>query len=103
MAASMFARGAGQGAVNIPVISAAYASVTKEQLGAATTVINIAQRLGGPVATTVIAIILSFSAAHFPATGVHAFTIAFVALIGLQLLLLGSASRLPVRIKERKN
>jgi MFS family permease len=105
MVVSMLARGAGQGAVNIPAISAAYASVPKEQLALATTATSIAQRLGGPVATTAMAIVISWSATHFPATGPRAFMIAFVALIGFQLLALSSASGLPVRIhqNERKN
>jgi EmrB/QacA subfamily drug resistance transporter len=105
MVVSMLARGAGQGAVGIPAISAAYASIPKEQFALATTASNIVQRLGGPIATTAMAMVISFSATHFPATGGHAFMIAFVALIGFQLLVLSSASRLPVRIhqNERKN
>jgi MFS family permease len=95
---SLVARGAGQGAAGIPTIAAAYSSVPKAKLGLATTAINIVQRLGGPIATTVIAITVSLSAASLPVSSPRAFLIPFVALIALQLLVLGSASRLPVRI-----
>jgi len=97
----LIARGAGQGATGIPTITAAYSSVPRAKLGLATTAINIVQRLGGPIATTLIAITVSLSAASFPAhpdSGPRAFLIPFVALIALQLLVLGSAIRLPVRI-----
>ena len=46
MAFCMLARGMGQGATNLPPITAAYASVPKAQLGVATTASNIIQRLG---------------------------------------------------------
>jgi EmrB/QacA subfamily drug resistance transporter len=95
---SLVARGAGQGATGIPTIAAAYSSVPKAKLGLATTAMNIVQRLGGPIATTVIAITVSLSAASLPISSPRAFLIPFVALIALQLLVLGSASRLPVRI-----
>jgi len=100
IAVSLFARGAGQGAIGLPSLSAGYASVPREKLALATTAANIVQRLGGPVATTGMAIVMSFSMTHFPASGARAFLIAFLVLIGFQLLLLGSASRLPVRIYQ---
>jgi EmrB/QacA subfamily drug resistance transporter len=95
---ALFARGAGQGAIGVPLVSAAYAAVPREQLALATTASNIVQRLGGPIGTTIMAIVLSFSAAHFPASGPRPFMMAFVALIGIQFILLSSAARLPIRI-----
>jgi EmrB/QacA subfamily drug resistance transporter len=95
---ALFARGAGQGAIGVPLVSAAYAAVPREQLALATTASNIVQRLGGPIGTTIMAIVLSFSATRFPASGPRAFMMAFVALIGIQLILLSSAARLPIRI-----
>ncbi len=95
----LLARGAGQGATGIPSSSAAYASLTKEKLAVGTTAINIIQRLGGPIATTAIAIVMSLSATYLPATGSQAFMTPFVALLALQLLVLISASRLPVRVQ----
>jgi len=97
---SMFVRGAGHGAVGIPSVSAAYASVSGDKLSVATTAINIVQRLGGPLATTILAIVMSLSATYVPASGPRAFMIAFVSLIGLQLLMLGSATRLPARVHQ---
>ena len=107
MVVSLFTRGAGLGAVGVPSLSAAYASVPKEKLALATTASNIVQRLGGPTATTLLTIVLSLSETHVPAIGPRAFLVPFLALIGLQLLVLSSASRLPIWIhqdspKERK-
>jgi len=98
MTVSLVARGAGQSGIGLPSISAAYASVPREKLALATTATNIAQRLGGPIATTSVAIFMSFAAVHFPAAGSHAFVLPFLLLIGIQLLVLISASRLPIRI-----
>ena len=93
--ACMFVRGVGQGASGIPATSAAYSSVPKPRLPVATTALNIVQRLGGPVATTAIAIVL---AATVTADGAG-YAAAFVTLIGVQALLLASASRLPARVE----
>jgi EmrB/QacA subfamily drug resistance transporter len=98
MVICMMARGAGQGITGVPSLSAAYASVEKDKLGLATTAMNIVQRLGGPVATTALAIVMSMSATQYPAAGPHAFTIAFIALIALQLMVLAFAVRLPARV-----
>ncbi len=94
--ACLLARGAGQGATGVPTIAAAYSSVPKARLGFATTAINIVQRLGGPMATTGIAIVISLSGAG--TSGPREFLMPFVALVLFQLLVLGSALRLPARI-----
>jgi MFS family permease len=93
--ACMIVRGAGQGGVGIPTISAAYSSVPKSRLPVATTAINIVQRLGGPVATTAIAIVLAATVTADSAS----YALAFVTLIGLHVLVLLSASQLPVRVE----
>lgn len=98
MVGALALRGAGQSGIGLPSISAAYAAVPKENLALATTATNIAQRLGGPIATTAMAILMSLAAIHFPAFGPRAFFLPFLALIGIQLLVLGSASRLPLRL-----
>ena len=95
----LFIRGAGQGATGIPSIAAAYASVPKRQLSLATMTLNIAQRLGGPTITTVIAIALSLSG-NLSSGAAHKFVVPFITLIVIQLLVLGSASRLPLRIHK---
>ena len=97
---SMIIRGAGQGAIGIPSVSAAYSAIPKEKLAAATTAINIVQRLGGPLATTITAIVMSRSAA-LSTSGPQAFTVVFILLIGFHLLALGAASRLPAQVHQK--
>jgi EmrB/QacA subfamily drug resistance transporter len=102
----LIARGAGQGAIGIPTVAAAYASLPKEKLAAGTTALNLVQRLGGPVATTSLAIVMSLLVTHFPSHSSqfepNAFLIPFMVFIGLHLLVLASARRLPVRIHSNK-
>jgi EmrB/QacA subfamily drug resistance transporter len=98
LAITLFVRGIGQGAIGVPSISAAYISVPKEQLALATAASNIVQRLGGPIATTVIGIVLSLPTNRLSASGAHTFVMPFVVLIGLQVVLLSSTARLPIRI-----
>jgi EmrB/QacA subfamily drug resistance transporter len=52
----LWLRGVGLGSINIPSMSSAYADMPKERLPVATTALNIVQRLGGPIATTALAI-----------------------------------------------
>jgi predicted MFS family arabinose efflux permease len=58
LACALFVRGIGLSAVGIPSISAAYASVRKQDLPMATTSLNIVQRLGGPALTILCAAFL---------------------------------------------
>ncbi len=99
---SLLARGIGQGATGIPTIAAAYASVEKEKLGLATTAINIVQRLGGPIATTVLALIVS-ATTNTSIVDAKGFLIPFLALIFLQMLGLTMVGRLPIRIHHKEN
>jgi EmrB/QacA subfamily drug resistance transporter len=89
-------RAAGQGAIGIPTISAAYASVPKEKLSVATTAVNIVQRLGGPMATIAIAVAVTIAAGR--SVGGAAFLLPFLTLLTIQALALGCAVRLPLRI-----
>jgi len=98
---SLLVAGVGQGTIGIPSVSAAYSSVPRDKLAVAATAINIVQRLGGPLATTVMAVVLSLSAPNFPVSGPRPFMIAFVLLTGLHLLMLGAASRLPALIHQK--
>ena len=93
-------RSAGQGAIGIPTISAAYASVPKEKLSFATTAVNIVQRIGGPVATIAVAITVTIATAQ--SAGGSAFLIPFLALMSIQLLALVCAVRLPARIGDAR-
>jgi predicted MFS family arabinose efflux permease len=56
---TLFVRGAGIGAMTLPVVSAAYAAVEPRDLPMATTTLNIMQRLGGPTVTTLCALVLA--------------------------------------------
>jgi EmrB/QacA subfamily drug resistance transporter len=94
-------RSTGQGAIGIPTVSAAYASVPKEKLSLATTAVNIVQRVGGPMATIAISIAVAFAARH-GAVGGPAFLLPFLTLLAIQLAALGCAVRLPVRIGDSK-
>jgi MFS family permease len=100
MMAALIVRGAGQGAIGIPSVSAGYAAIPTEKLALATTASNIVQRLGGPVATTLIAIVLSFSNARFSHPEPQTFLIPFLALIILQLVVLCSAWQLPTKVRH---
>lgn len=95
---SLFVTGAGQGTISIPSVSAAYAAVPRSDLAMANTAINIVQRLGGPLATTIVAVVLSRPATAASSAGTGEFLVAFAFLIGLQALVLASATRLPVLI-----
>jgi hypothetical protein len=91
-------RGVGLSAVGIPSISAAYASVKRRDLPMATTSLNIVQRLGGPMMTTLCATFLGWrlSAAPSPAvTTSDAFAEAFGLLCFLHVLLFLATLRLP--------
>src|SRR6202166_598653 len=85
LAGALFLRGVGLSAVGIPSISAAYASVRKQDLPTATTSLNIVQRLGGPTLTTLCATFLGWrlGMAQSGASLSSAFTAAFLLLCGL--------------------
>ncbi|MEG9436243.1 DHA2 family efflux MFS transporter permease subunit [Edaphobacter sp. HDX4] len=90
----LFVRGAGMGAIGIPSLSAAYASVAKRDLPMATTSLNIVQRIGGPTLTTGTATFLAWRM-QSPGEAQVAFGATFLLLCGMHLLLLISAVRLP--------
>src|ERR1700693_6367000 len=100
LACALFVRGIGLSAVGIPSISAAYASVKKQDLAVATTALNIVQRLGGPTLTTLCATFLGWrlGAAHSSAGLTGAFTAAFLLLCVLHACLFAAALRLPLFI-----
>jgi EmrB/QacA subfamily drug resistance transporter len=102
LAGALFVRGIGLSAVGIPSISAAYASVRKQDLPMATTSLNIVQRLGGPTLTTLCATFLGWrlGMAQSSAGLSSAFTAAFVLLCGLHALLFAAALRLPFSIDK---
>lgn len=103
LAVALFVRGAGLGSINIPSISAAYASVAKKDLPMATTAINIVQRLGGPVMTTVVAIFLEWKLMPDRQQGavLQPFAAAFWLLSGIHGLAFLASMRLPAFIVHR--
>ena len=102
LAGTLFLRGVGLSAIGVPSISAAYASVRKQDLPMATTTLNIVQRLGGPTLTTLCATFLGWrlGMAQSSAGLSSAFTAAFLLLCGLHALLLAVALRLPFSIDK---
>lgn len=93
MAFALFVRGVGTGAVGIPSNAAAYSSLRREDIPVATTAINIVQRLGGPFATTALAVLL-----HAQRQGGHnaeAFRVTFWLLCAFHFAAVFSAARLP--------
>ncbi len=78
--ASLFFLGVGQGATGIAAVTAGYGSAPKTALASTATVLNIAQRLGGPVLATLCGTLLGWllqgqdTAIAHP----HAFTAVFV-------------------------
>jgi EmrB/QacA subfamily drug resistance transporter len=94
---ALFIRGMGQGAVGLPAISAAYASVERRNLPMATTTLNIVQRLGAPILTTVCAFFLArMLQTHSGHSGLNAWALAFLLLAALHALTLLTAIQLPV-------
>src|SRR6202142_3542129 len=102
LACALFVRGMGLSTVGIPSISAAYASVRKQDLPMRTTSLNIVQRLGGPTLTTLCATFLGWRLGMAPSSASlsGAFTAAFVLLCGLHALLFAAALRLPFSIDK---
>jgi EmrB/QacA subfamily drug resistance transporter len=91
---ALFVRACGQASIGVPSISSAYTSIPRPLIPVATTALNIVQRLGGPVGTTILATFLharGIGGAH-----AQAFAATFWLLIGIQALACLSALRLPI-------
>lgn len=59
LAAVFVARGVGIALAQMPAMTAAYASVTTEEVGDASTLVNIAQRIGGAIGAIVVVVVLA--------------------------------------------
>src|SRR5580704_2225133 len=99
--AGLVIRGVGQGMTGIPSLAAAYAAVPKPKLSVAATAINLVQRIGGPLMTTALAIVISLAWSDRSAPAAQAFFFPFLAFLGLQALAFLSAIRLPKRIQPQ--
>jgi EmrB/QacA subfamily drug resistance transporter len=95
---SLFLAGAGQGTISIPSITAAYSSIPKARIPVANTALNIAQRIGAPVATTLLAVVVSLTINNPRNAPPQEYLLAFVALSCLHLLALAAAMLLPLRV-----
>jgi EmrB/QacA subfamily drug resistance transporter len=98
---ALFLRGVGMGGISIPSIAAAYSSIPREAISVATTAINIVQRLGGPAATTALALFLHSRTASPLSLGqrADAFAATFWLLCVFHVITFFSALRLPLRVQ----
>jgi hypothetical protein len=105
LAASLLVRGAGLDAIAIPSVTAAYASVKKQDLPMATTSLNILQRLGGPTLTMLCATFLAWKlqAVATSAVNAHAFTATFSLVSLLQALSASLPSCFPSLSSPNRN
>jgi hypothetical protein len=94
-------RGMGLSCIGIPSISAAYASVKRDDLPMATTALNIVMRVGGPALTTICAAFLGWRLAASTSEPV-AYGAAFALLCGFHLVLCAAALRLPRKINKER-
>jgi EmrB/QacA subfamily drug resistance transporter len=83
-------RGAGIGLAFVPAMSVAFASMRPDQLSDASPQLNVVQRLGGAIGTTVLAVVLqrSTGAIHTPAKLASAFATAYTWSLALSALAL---------------
>jgi EmrB/QacA subfamily drug resistance transporter len=92
---ALFVRGIGLGATNTPALAAAYRHLTRDELPNATTVLNVVQRLGAPLGTATMAVVLqrfmSASHAQDAPTLAHAFANTFMVSGALSALALFAA------------
>jgi EmrB/QacA subfamily drug resistance transporter len=99
-AMSLFMAGAGQGTISIPSISAAYSSIPEARLPVANTALNIAQRVGGPMVTTLLAMVISLTTQGSANGEPRQFLLPFAALSALHLLAFVAALLLPLQTQR---
>jgi EmrB/QacA subfamily drug resistance transporter len=99
LATALFFRGVGQVGMGIPSISAAYGSVAPHDISMASTTLNIVQRLGGPMFTTLCATFLGWMLESQPLhhASLNPYASALLLLAALHSLVLVAALRLPAR------
>ncbi len=98
LVAALALRGLSIGAISVPSIAVAYRDMSAATIAQATTALNIVQRLGGPVATTAIALAFSPTSHTGASTfGMSMFADAFLLLAAIHALLALTALGLPRR------
>jgi EmrB/QacA subfamily drug resistance transporter len=95
---SLFLAGAGQGTISIPSVSAAWSSIPKTGLAVANTALNIAQRIGGPVATTLLSMVVALALHDTASAQPRQFLLPFLLLALLHALCLAASLFLPARV-----
>jgi EmrB/QacA subfamily drug resistance transporter len=85
---TMLLRGAAMGASFMPAMTAAFAALERSEVSHATPQLNVLNRIGGSIGTTVLAVVLAHGElhAHTPAAAAHAFGTAFWWSVGLAAL-----------------
>jgi EmrB/QacA subfamily drug resistance transporter len=100
-ASALFVRGMGLSCIGIPSISAAYASIKRDDLPMATTTLNILMRTGGPTLTTICAAFLAWRLVAYTTAPVSSgYGDTFILLSGFHLILFAAAMRLPRRVRK---
>jgi EmrB/QacA subfamily drug resistance transporter len=81
----MVLRGAGMGASFMPAMTAAFAALERSQVSHATPQLNVLNRVGGSIGTTILAVVLADSLrhAHSPAAAAHSYGTAFWWSVGM--------------------
>jgi len=81
----MFVRGAGMGASFMPAMTAAFAALKRSEVTHATPQLNVLNRIGGSIGTTILAVVLANAErhAHTPAAAADAFGTAFWWSVGM--------------------
>jgi EmrB/QacA subfamily drug resistance transporter len=81
----MVLRGAGMGASFMPAMTAAFAALERSQVSHATPQLNVLNRVGGSIGTTILAVVLAESLrhAHSPAAAAHSYGTAFWWSVGM--------------------
>jgi EmrB/QacA subfamily drug resistance transporter len=76
---TMFLRGAAMGASFMPAMTAAFAALERSEVSHATPQLNVLNRIGGSLGTTILAVVLADGErhTHSPAAAAHAFGTAF--------------------------
>jgi EmrB/QacA subfamily drug resistance transporter len=76
---AMVIRGAGMGASFMPAMTAAFAALDRSEVSHATPQLNVLNRVGGSIGTTILAVVLATAErhAHSPAAAAHAYGTAF--------------------------
>lgn len=88
LAAIFVARGVGMALAQMPAITAAYTAVSREEMGDATTIVNIVQRMGGAIGAVGVVVIIQYAGGS---SGITAHSIAFASLAAISALTLVTA------------